>query len=329
MKTVLITGAAGFIGSNLSKRYLEEGWRVVGIDDFSTSMGRQSPHVLDLVTHENFTLLEEDVVKCTPSYLLSKYLTVSEEKFDLILNFACPASPPRYQVLSLHTLDTCFNGTKNMLELAKKNDCPIVHASTSEVYGDPEISPQVESYKGCVNTWGPRANYDEGKRVAEAICYEYLTKHNIDVRVIRIFNTYGPNMDPDDGRVVTNFVKQALQGEPLTVYGDGKQTRSFCYIDDLVNAIYKMGEKETGNYGSPINVGNPSEFTMLMLATLVAYTVDPKTEANIVFEPLPQDDPLQRRPCINVASRFLDWEPQVGLVDGMREMVKYMKTVLR
>lgn len=316
MKTVLITGAAGFIGSNLSKRYLEEGWKVVGIDDFSTSMGRQSPHVLDLVTHENFTLIEENIAKFTERLFV-----------DLILNFACPASPPRYQVLSLHTLDTCFNGTRNMLELAKKNNCPIVHASTSEVYGDPEISPQVESYKGCVNTWGPRANYDEGKRVAEAICYEYLTKYNVDVRVIRIFNTYGPNMDPDDGRVVTNFVKQALQGSPLTVYGKGSQSRSFCYVDDLVNAICKVAEMK--NHGSPINVGNPSEFTMIELAKIVSKIVNPHKEPNIIFQSLPQDDPLQRRPCIKAVSRLLDWEPQVGLEDGLRAMIRYMKTVLK
>ena len=322
MKNVLITGAAGFLGSNLSKKYLDDGWKVCGVDDFSTSMGRNSPHVLDLKKSSNFTLLDCNIAENLN--VITLFLMQHNVKLDLILNFACPASPPKYQALAFHTLDTCYQGTKNMLALAHNFKCPIVHASTSEIYGDPEISPQHENYKGCVNTWGDRANYDEGKRVAETLCYEYLKKLGVDVRVVRIFNTYGPNMDPDDGRVVTNFVKQALNNEDITIYGNGEQTRSFCYVDDLIQAIMKMGSLNL-NPKSPINIGNPNEISVFELATKIIELTN--STSKIIHHNLPQDDPKQRNPNIDKAKEVLQWEPTINLTEGLLKMISYMKNL--
>lgn len=334
MKRVVVTGAAGFLGSHLAKHHLDAGDQVMGIDDFSSSSA-SSEHLKDLRAHENFTFELCNITKSTADDAVGGWAW-RQKGIDVIYNFACPASPPRYQDMPVHTMMTCVVGTERMLRLAERystdrRNCVLVHASTSEVYGDPEHSPQKESYRGCVNSYGPRACYDEGKRAAEALCYDYLNKLNIDARMVRIFNTYGPNMDPDDGRVVTNFIKQALKGERLTIYGGGTQTRSFCYVDDLVRGIVALGALRE-NPGTPINVGNPNEFTILELATKVGEKVmgDAFDPADcLAGKPLPADDPLQRRPDITLAKRFLGWEPQVQLSEGLDRTIAYLRTVVK
>jgi UDP-glucuronate decarboxylase len=315
---VLVTGAAGFLGSHLSRWHLNRGDHVTGVDDHSSSQP-DSPHLARLRAEEDFDFYQEST--CDSAILGMKFRQKIHQ-FDLIYNFGCPASPPTYQKLAIHTLNTCFNGTRNILDIARAHGSRVVHASTSEVYGDPAMSPQKESYRGCVNSFGPRACYDEGKRVAEALIFEYQQKYDVDARLVRIFNTYGPHMDPNDGRVVTNFVRQALAGEDITVYGDGQQTRSFCYVTDLVSGITDLAARCCDpELRNPINLGNPEEFTILQLAQTVITMAD--SESKIVHKPLPTDDPLQRRPDISWAKELLDWEPQIRLDVGLRKMINH------
>lgn len=328
MKTVLVTGAAGFLGSHLVKHHLEEGDTVIGVDDFCSS-SKTSKHFANLLQHRKFEFFEQDIREYITDWPKKCRIDL---KFDLIYNFACPASPPRYQEQPVHTLLTCTQGVANMLDLAREHKAVLVHASTSEIYGDPDRSPQTESYKGCVNSYGPRACYDEGKRAAEALCYDYLNKFDTDARMVRIFNTYGPNMDPYDGRVVSNFIVQALKGGPLTIYGDGSQTRSFCYVDDLIRGIVALGALEK-NPGGPINLGNPNEFTVARLASLVADKLfPPLTRDNfgmrVEYRGLPTDDPLQRCPNIDRAKEVLKWEPRIELDEGLDRTIEYFRKVI-
>lgn len=328
MKRVIVTGAAGFLGSHLAKHHLEAGDQVLGLDDFCSSEAT-SDHLKDLKSYENFSFEVCDITKSEVSDHVGSWQH-KLKGIDVIYNFACPASPPRYQALPVHTMLTCVLGTQRMLTLADRYDCTLVHASTSEVYGDPDRSPQPESYKGCVNSYGPRACYDEGKRAAEALCYDYLHKHKVDARMVRIFNTYGPNMDPYDGRVVSNFIVQALKGKRMTVYGGGTQTRSFCYVDDLVRGIVTLGALEK-NPDGPVNVGNPNEFTVLELANLVGQKVMSEAYSDldcIESKPLPVDDPLQRCPDISRAKQLLNWEPIVQLSEGLDKTIEYFRRVV-
>lgn len=320
-RNVLITGAAGFLGSHLVTHHLTNGDFVIGVDNFCTSMGDdvkksfwQEAHILN----KNYHFIKTDI--CDVGWLNEVY----HEKFDLIYNFACPASPPRYQALPLETFMTCTLGYKNVLEIAKRSKSIVVHASTSEVYGDPITSPQEETQWGNVNPYGIRSCYDEGKRAAEALSWVYHNKHNIDVRLMRIFNTYGPRMDPDDGRVVSNFLAQGIRGEELTVYGDGTQTRSFCYVDDLIDGAIKLGSLHK-NPGIPINIGNPNEFTIYELATLIQKMYDVK----ITYKDLPQDDPRQRKPNISRAVEVLGWVPKVSLQEGLYKSSSYFESVIK
>lgn len=318
MKRVLVTGAAGFLGSHISKHHLEAGDRVFGIDDFCSSTNN-SAHLKELASYKTFSFSENDITDDRTNFAVNAFKG-RFGNFHLIYNFACPASPPRYQAMPIHTMMTCVAGTKRMLKLAEDHDAVLVHASTSEVYGDPATSPQSESYRGCVNSYGPRACYDEGKRAAEALCFDYLHQHEVDARLVRIFNTYGPNMDPYDGRVVSNFIRQALRGEDLTVYGRGQQTRSFCYVDDLVRGIVALGALPK-NPGRPVNVGNPIEFSILELAN----QVQKRLGGQIIFHPLPVDDPTQRCPDISQAKSLLGWEPKVYLSEGLDRTIEYFK----
>lgn len=319
---VLITGASGFLGSHLANYYLNSGCTVVGIDNFSSS-NRNSHHHNALLRKKNYYFYEHDITELNRS---SKKLMDIPTKFDLIMNFACPASPPRYQQIPVETMMTCTLGVKNILDLARKHESVVVHASTSEVYGDPTFSPQPESYRGNVNCWGPRSNYDEGKRSAEALAFDYQNKFGVDVRLVRIFNTYGPSMDPSDGRVVSNLLVQAINNQPLTIYGDGSQTRSFCYVDDLINAITKMAGLSK-NPNTPINIGNPGEYTILELAKMVSRLSG--KELLIQTKPFPTDDPMQRCPDITLAKSILGWEPTVNLETGLLNTYEYFKYVLR
>lgn len=314
MKNVLITGAAGFLGSYLVDYHLAKGDCVYGIDNFSSSSSN-SEHHRRLVGTERYSFNHIDV---SSVLFLQQY---SSTHYDLIYNFACPASPPRYQEIPIETMMTCVVGTNNILSIAA-SDTVVVHASTSEVYGDPSVSPQPETYRGCVNSYGPRSCYDEGKRAAEALCFDHRNKRGIDSRLVRIFNTYGPRMDPRDGRVITNMVVQALHGEPLSVYGAGTQTRSFCYVTDLIRGIVSLAELEN-NPGTPVNIGNPTEFTIMQLAELIQQ----KLGGEIEFKPLPVDDPMQRNPDITLAKRILGWEPRVDLSTGLDKMIEYMRHI--
>lgn len=304
---ILLTGAAGFLGSHLSSSLVSAGHHVVGIDDLST--GSQA-NISALLGNPNFEFLEHDV------------RNPIDIKVDAILNFACPASPVHYQADPVKTIETNFLGIINLLHLAKETGARIIQASTSEVYGDPVITPQPETYWGNVNPIGIRSCYDEGKRAAETLCFDYLRQFNVDSRVIRIFNTYGPNMAVGDGRVVSNFIVQALRGEPLTIYGNGTQTRSFCYVEDLVSGIIKVLNLNS-NPLTPINLGNPNEFTMLELANLVIEITGSKSVLQN-FE-LPRDDPKQRKPDISKAEVILGWEPKIQLAEGIRRTVDYFK----
>lgn len=323
MKHVLITGVAGFLGSHLAKHHLDAGDEVVGIDDFSSSSS-SSVHLARLCGHRCFRLVKADISDKNVRYRPGLHVLLGDhKKLDLVYNFACPASPPRYQEMPIHTMMTCVVGTEQMLLTAMANHAVFVQASTSEVYGNPTMSPQNESYWGCVNSYGPRSCYDEGKRAAEALCFDYRRQHDVDARLVRIFNTYGPNMDPYDGRVVSNFIRQALKGEKLTVYGSGTQTRSFCYVDDLIRGIVALGDLEK-NPGQPVNVGNPNEFTVLELAQAVTKRLG----GEVVFQALPTDDPLQRCPDITLAQQLLKWEPKVQLTEGLDRTIEYFRTLV-
>ena len=319
--SILITGCAGFLGSHIALKYLMSGENVIGIDDFCTSLGREAPHVNALKQFTNFHLWEHDMSKETSS----SGLNGQGMKIDVIFNMACPASPPKYQAMPVHTLMTCVNGAKNVLDLARELGSTVVHASTSEIYGDPQHNPQVESDWGNVNSYGPRSCYDEGKRAAEALMYDYGHKYGVDVKIVRIFNTYGPCMDPDDGRVVTNFIKQFLTDNDVTIYGTGKQTRSFCYVSDLVDGITRMAMSDK-SFTGPVNLGNPNEFTMIELAEKIKELI-PESKSNIVHCALPIDDPHQRKPDISLAKRSLGWEPKIQLSEGLIRTIDYMKTV--
>lgn len=305
MKRILITGGAGFIGSHLCERLLNEGNDVICLDNFFTGSKDNIRHLLD---NNRFELVRHDVTK-------EYYAEV-----DQIYNMACPASPPHYQYNPIKTIKTSVLGVTNMLGLAKRCRATILQASTSEVYGNPLVHPQTEDYWGNVNPIGIRSCYDEGKRCAETLMMDYHRQNNVDTRIIRIFNTYGPNMDPNDGRVVSNFIVQALQNKDITMYGDGTQTRSFCYVSDLVDGIIKMMNNEQKFIG-PVNLGNPSERTVYDLAKLIIKLTNSKSE--IKFKPLPQDDPLQRKPDISLAKKELCWEPKVDIEEGLLKTIEY------
>jgi UDP-glucuronate decarboxylase len=308
-KNILISGGAGFLGSHLCDKYVK-GATVVCVDNLSTGSKKNIEHLLD---NPNFTFIEADISKPLSPEILDK-------RYDIILNMASPASPPHYQRLAVETLEVGSVGTKHMLDLAKRDGARFFHASTSEVYGDPEVHPQTEEYKGSVNCYGPRSMYDEAKRYAESLIYVYRTKYDVDTVIGRFFNTYGPRMDKNDGRVVSNFINQALEGRDITIYGKGEQTRSFCYVDDLVEAIVELiGSAESG----PMNLGNPTEFTIKELADIVVELI-PST-SKIVYEPLPGDDPMQRKPDISKAQTKLGWEPQVSLRDGLIKTADYFR----
>ena len=307
---ILITGAAGFLGSHLSRKMLDLGHSVVGLDDLSTGSER---NLKELMQNPEFQFIEHDI------------RLPYQSEVDFILNFACPASPRHYQSDPVRTIETNFLGIINMLHLARDTGAKLLQASTSEVYGDPAISPQKEDYWGNVNPIGIRSCYDEGKRAAETLCFDYLRQYEVDARVIRIFNTYGPNMEVGDGRVVSNFIVQALQNEPITIYGDGSQTRSFCYVSDLIDGISKVVSLHE-NPGSPINLGNPTDFTMLELAQVVLGVT--KSSSKIEFHPLPQDDPRQRKPDISFAKSLLSWEPTMNLEAGVSNTAKYFRDLL-
>ena len=306
-KRILVTGAAGFLGSHLCDRLVERGDDVLCVDNFFTGRKRNVEH---LISNPAFELMRHDVT--FPLYV----------EVDEIYNLACPASPVHYQYDPVQTTKTSVHGAINMLGLAKRIGAKILQASTSEVYGDPEVHPQPEGYWGRVNPIGVRSCYDEGKRCAETLFFDYWRQHQVQIRVVRIFNTYGPRMHPDDGRVVSNFIVQALRGEPITIYGDGTQTRSLCYVDDLIEAMIRMMAKDCVG---PINIGNPGEFTMLELAQRVLELTGSKSE--IVFLPLPADDPKQRRPDISVAKQVLDWEPKIALDEGLIRTIRYFERV--
>ncbi|MDD5489259.1 MAG: SDR family oxidoreductase [Candidatus Moranbacteria bacterium] len=306
---ILITGGAGFIGSHLSKKLLGEGNSVVCVDNLFT--GRKE-NIEPFLKNKNFEFVEHDIIN-----------PLEIEGIDQIFNFACPASPPHYQKDPVFTFKTSVLGSLNLLELARKNNARIMQASTSEVYGDPKTHPQPETYWGNVNPIGIRSCYDEGKRAAETLFFDYNRKYGTDIRVIRIFNTYGPNMDPRDGRVVSNFINQALEDQDLTIYGDGSQTRSFQYIDDLVDGIAKMMDNKN-NFLGPVNLGNPDEFTVKELAEKILEML-PESKSKIVHKPLPEDDPKQRKPDITLAKKELGWKPKVKIKEGLKKTIEYFK----
>lgn len=312
VRTVLVTGGAGFLGSQLCSRKLARGHRVICLDNLQTGRLR---NIAPLKGHPNFTFVEHDVVR---PYAI-------DGPVHQIFNLACPASPPKYQIDPIHTFKTSVMGAIHALELAVKKSAKVFQASTSEIYGDPEITPQPEDYRGNVNTFGPRACYDEGKRAAETLFHDYHERYGVEICIARIFNTYGPHMDPEDGRVVSNFINQALRGEDITVYGNGAQTRSFCYVDDLLDAIEALMRFED-NTPEPVNLGNPREFTVLELAKQVCALID--TRSDIVFRDLPQDDPKQRKPDISVAKEKLGWSPQVPLARGLRRTIRHFEGAL-
>ena len=313
MKTILVTGGTGFVGSNLCYRLIEEGHRVICLDNNYTG---SLENVAPLLDNPRFSFVEHDVI--------SPY--DCSEKLDRIYNLACPASPPFYQGnKSIFTTKTCVLGILNMLELAKRDGARILQTSTSEVYGEPQVHPQVESYRGNVNPIGIRACYDEGKRCAESLMFDYHRHEGVDIRVIRIFNTYGPYMNPEDGRVVSNFICQALRGEDITIYGEGQQTRSFQYVDDLIEGMVRMMENEQGFVG-PVNIGNPGEFTIRQLADLVLHKIP--TTSKLVHRPLPADDPTQRRPDIALAGKQLGWKPTIPLSEGLDKTIAYFREKL-
>lgn len=306
LKTILVTGGAGFIGSHLCERLLSLGYEVVCLDNFFTGSKENIRHLLP---SDKFELIRHDITK-----------PISLE-VDSIFHLACPASPVHYQIDPVQTVRTNVIGTANVLELARRLKIPLIHASTSEVYGDPEVHPQREDYRGNVNPIGPRACYDEGKRCAETLCMDYLRQYGIDVRVMRIFNTYGPRMATNDGRVVSNFIVQALRGAPLTIYGDGSQTRSFQYIDDLVRGMMML--LNSSDFHGPVNIGNPEEYTIGEIAKTILELTG--SQSAISYLPLPEDDPRQRKPDITLAKEKLNWAPQINLRPGLERTIFYFK----
>lgn len=308
---VLVTGGAGFLGSHLCDRLIAEGKHVFCLDNFLTGRRGNIAHLMD---HPRFALIEADV--CDPMMALD---------YKEIWNLACPASPPRYQADPVHTMLTSVLGVKNCLDLGRKTGARVFHASTSEVYGDPIVHPQPESYTGSVSTIGPRACYDEGKRAAESLCFDYHRKYGVEIKVVRIFNTYGPRMDPEDGRVVSNFIVQSLRGEALELYGGGQQTRSFCYVDDLLDGFFKL-MRSPRHITGPINIGNPGEFTILELAEKVVDMTGSKS--GLRHAPKPKDDPMQRKPNILQAMAYLGWEPTIPLAEGLAKTVEYFRDEL-
>ncbi|MDD2807877.1 MAG: SDR family oxidoreductase [Patescibacteria group bacterium] len=309
-KKIMVTGGAGFIGSHLCKRLLDDGHEVLCVDNFFTG---NKNNVLKLLENSKFELLRHDVT--FPLYV----------EVDQIYNLACPASPVHYQFDPVQTTKTSVHGAINMLGLAKRTRATILQASTSEVYGDPEVHPQHEEYWGRVNPIGIRSCYDEGKRCAETLFFDYYRQHKMPIRVIRIFNTYGPNMHPNDGRVVSNFIVQALKGQDITIYGDGSQTRSFQYVDDLIEGMIRMMNNQE-NFVGPVNIGNPREFTIKELAELVIRLTGSKSR--LIYKPLPQDDPRQRKPNISLAKEKLNWEPTVHLEDGLVKTIDYFRKII-
>ena len=307
MKKILVTGGAGFIGSHLCKKLIDEGNDVLCIDNYFTGT---KENITELFSSPYFEAIRHDI--CFPLYV----------EVDEIYNLACPASPVHYQHDPVQTTKTTVHGAINMLGLAKRTNARILQASTSEVYGDPSIHPQVEDYWGNVNPIGPRSCYDEGKRCAETLFFDYQRQHDLDIKVVRIFNTYGPNMNPNDGRVVSNFIVQALTNKDITVYGNGDQTRSFCYIDDLINGMMSMMSSKKGLNG-PINLGNPVEFKIKELAMMIIKLTNSKSK--IINKELPIDDPVRRRPDISKAKKELDWEPKIDVMDGLKETIDYFK----
>ncbi len=309
-KRILVTGGAGFLGSHLCQRLLNDGNDVLCVDNFYTGTHE---NIAELIKNPHFEVQDHNIT--FPLYV----------EVDEIYNLACPASPIHYQENPVQTTKTSVLGAINMLGLAKRTGAKIFQASTSEVYGDPEVHPQTEKYRGSVSTTGPRACYDEGKRCAETLFFDYLRQHNLSIRVARIFNTYGPRMVPDDGRVVSNFIVQALKGNPITIYGDGIQTRSFCYVDDLIEGFISLMEADDKITG-PVNLGNPVEFTILQLAeTVIKLT---QTSSRLINRPLPEDDPTQRCPDISFVKKTLKWQPKIELEEGLKRTIHYFKNVL-
>lgn len=310
-KKVLVTGGAGFLGSHLCKRLLADGLHVLCVDNLFTGT---KGNIVDLLSNPYFEFMRHDVT--FPLYV----------EVDEIYNLACPASPIHYQFDPVQTTKTSVHGAINMLGLAKRVKAKILQASTSEVYGDPEVHPQREDYWGRVNPVGIRSCYDEGKRCAETLFFDYHRQHQLKIKVARIFNTYGPHMHPNDGRVVSNFIVQALKGDPITIYGDGKQTRSFCYVDDLIDGLIRLMDSPD-EFTGPVNLGNPSEFTMLELAQQVIALTQSKSD--LVFKPLPGDDPKQRQPDIALAKKELGWEPTVSLIEGLSKTIAYFDALMK
>lgn len=310
MNRILVTGGAGFLGSHLCERLLNEGNDVICVDNLFTG---SKDNIRKLIGNPYFEFIRHDVTE--PLYV----------EVDQIYNLACPASPPHYQYNPIKTAKTSVYGAMNMLGLAKRTHARILQASTSEVYGNPEVHPQPESYRGNVNPIGIRSCYDEGKRMAETLFFDYHRQHDVDIKVIRIFNTYGPRMNQNDGRVVSNFIVQALKGEDITIYGDGSQTRSFCYVDDMIEGMIRMMNSRDGFTG-PVNLGNPGEFTMKQLADIVIELTN--SSSKIVYMPLPSDDPTQRKPIIDLAQKELSWQPTIKLEDGLKKTIEYFKTVI-
>ena len=310
MNRVLVTGGAVFLGSHLCERLLQDGNDVICVDNLYTG---SKDNIRHLMANPYFEFIRHDVTE--PLYV----------EVDQIYNLACPASPIHYQANPVKTTKTSVYDALNMLGLAKRVGARILQASTSEVYGDPEIHPQPESYRGCVNPIGIRSCYDEGKRVAETLFFDYHRMHNLEIKIMRIFNTYGPRMNPSDGRVVSNFIVQALKGQDITIYGDGSQTRSFCYVDDLIEGMVRLMASRA-DFTGPCNLGNPGEFTILQLAEkIVALT---GSSSQIIYKPLPSDDPLQRKPVIELAKHHLDWEPHIALEEGLKKTIDYFKRVI-
>jgi UDP-glucuronate decarboxylase len=308
-KRILITGGAGFLGTNLSKRLLDEGNHVISLDNYLSGLKQ---HVELFQQHPDYEFIEHDIINPI------------ELEVDEIYNLACAGSPPQYQADPIHTTKTNVFGIINMMELARKNNAKIMQASTSEVYGDPEVHPQVETYFGNVNTHGIRACYDEGKRCAESLCFDYMRQHGVKIKVARIFNTYGPYMDAKDGRVVSNFIVQSINNESPTIYGDGSQTRSFCYVDNLIEGFIRLMASRDDFFG-PVNLGNPGEFTVKELAEKVIEMTGANVQ--ITYHPLPQDDPTKRCPDISLAQKELDWLPDIPLQEGLVKTIEYFKNI--
>ncbi len=306
--TNLVTGGAGFLGSHLIENLLNQGEEVICIDNYSTG---SKENIIEWFNHPKFEFIRHDITQ--PIQI----------EVDKIWHFACPASPIHYQANPIKTSKTTFLGTYNMLGLAKRNEAKFMLASTSEIYGDPEIHPQPESYKGSVNPIGPRSCYDEGKRIAEALTFDYGRTHNLDIKIVRIFNTYGPRMLPNDGRVISNFIVQALKGRNLTVYGEGSQTRCFCYVDDLIDGILKFMNSD---FPGPLNLGNTSEYTILEIAKIIINKINP--DLKIEYHSLPKDDPYRRRPVIDLAKEKLDWEPKINIDSGINKTINYFKKII-